>query len=122
MEAHEHGLGFLKTDLKLEIPYFQRSYVWTEQNWEELFENLIDEKQSHFLGSIILKRINTASGEISRFSVIDGQQRLTTLSILLKACYDNIDLNQLDEEDKSIKTINGKKLTSSFKTQFIKSL
>lgn len=101
MEAHEHGLGFLKTDLKLEIPYFQRSYVWTEQNWEELFENLIDKKQSHFLGSIILKRINTVAGEISRFSVIDGQQRLTTLSILLKACYDNFDLNQFDEEIRS---------------------
>ncbi len=101
MQALQHGLSFLKTDLKLEIPYFQRSYVWKEKNWEELFENLIDNKQSHFIGSIILKRINTVSGETSRFSVIDGQQRLTTLSILLKACYDNIDLSQLDDETRS---------------------
>lgn len=101
MKANETALGFLKKDMKLEIPYFQRPYVWVEKNWEELFENLIDVKQSHFLGSIILKRINTVSGEIERFSVIDGQQRLTTLSILLKASFDKIDLSQLDEETRS---------------------
>ena len=75
MQAQESALGFLKKDMKLEIPYFQRSYVWKENNWEELFDNLIDENQSHFLGSIILKRINTTAGDIERFSVIDGQQR-----------------------------------------------
>lgn len=98
MQAHETELGFLQKDMRLEIPYFQRPYVWVEKNWEDLFENLIDEKQSHFLGSIILKRIHTVSGQIERFSVIDGQQRLTTLTILLKACYDNLDLTELPEE------------------------
>lgn len=98
MQAEGTDLGFLKKNLRLEIPYFQRAYVWNENNWEDLFENLIDEKQSHFLGSIILKRINTVCGEIERFSVIDGQQRLTTLSILLRACYDNLDLSELPEE------------------------
>lgn len=98
MQAHETELGFLQKDMRLEIPYFQRPYVWVENNWEDLFENLIDEKQSHFLGSIILKRIQTVSGQIERFSVIDGQQRLTTLTILLKACYDNLDLIELPEE------------------------
>lgn len=98
MQAHETELGFLQKDMRLEIPYFQRPYVWVEKNWEDLFENLIDEKQSHFLGSIILKRIHTVSGQIERFSVIDGQQRLTTLTILLKACYDNLDLSELPDE------------------------
>ena len=98
MQAHETELGFLQKDMRLEIPYFQRPYVWVERNWEDLFENLIDEKQSHFLGSIILKRIHTVSGQIERFSVIDGQQRLTTLTILLKACFDNLDLSKLPEE------------------------
>ena len=101
MQAQESALGFLKKDMKLEIPYFQRSYVWKENNWEELFDNLIDENQSHFLGSIILKRINTRSGETERFSVIDGQQRLTTLSILLRASYDNIAHSKLDEETRA---------------------
>lgn len=106
MKAEESELGFLKSDMKLEIPYFQRTYVWEEKNWEELFENLINEKQSHFLGSIILKRIFTKSGEIQRFSVIDGQQRLTTLSILLKASFDNIDTSQLENEVcEEVKTI-----------------
>ena len=98
MQAHETELAFLQKDMRLEIPYFQRPYVWGERNWEDLFENLIDEKQSHFLGSIILKRIHTVSGQIERFSVIDGQQRLTTLTILLKACYDNLDFSELPEE------------------------
>lgn len=98
MQAHETELGFLQKDMRLEIPYFQRPYVWVEKNWEDLYENLIDDKQSHFLGSIILKRIHTVSGQIERFSVIDGQQRLTTLTILLKACYDNLDLSELPEE------------------------
>ena len=98
MQAHETELGFLQKDMRLEIPYFQRPYVWVEKNWEDLFDNLIDDKQSHFLGSIILKRIHTVSGQIERFSVIDGQQRLTTLTILLKACYDNLDLSELPEE------------------------
>ena len=54
MQAHETELGFLQKDMRLEIPYFQRPYVWVEKNWEDLYENLIDDKQSHFLGSIIL--------------------------------------------------------------------
>ena len=102
MQAHETELGFLQKDMRLEIPYFQRSYVWGEKNWEDLFENLIDNTQSHFLGSIILKRIPTVSGEVERFSVIDGQQRLTTLTILIRACYDNIDLSKLSEDIVSV--------------------
>ena len=98
MQAHETEFSFLDKDMRLEIPYFQRPYVWVENNWEDLFENLIDEKQSHFLGSIILKRIPTLSGQIARFSVIDGQQRLTTLTILLKACFDNLDLREMPDE------------------------
>ena len=98
MQAHETELGFLEYGMRLEIPYFQRAYVWGEKNWEDLFENLIDDTQSHFLGSIILKRIPTLSGEVERFSVIDGQQRLTTLTILLQACYDNLDLSTLPED------------------------
>lgn len=82
----------------LEIPFFQRRYVWTQNNWEELLENLFDKEQSHFLGSIILKQQKQVSGEIPRFLVIDGQQRLTTLSILLRAIYDTLPLNTMSQE------------------------
>lgn len=73
------------------IPFFQRSYVWEQEQWEQLFDDLLNSfntQKEHFLGSIILKR---SQGNENNSVVIDGQQRLTTFSILLKALYDNID-------------------------------
>lgn len=93
MEAKERAFDFMAERMRLEIPFFQRRYVWNEDNWEELIENLKDDKQSHFLGSIILKKQYTASSDAERCSVIDGQQRLTTLSILVRACYDSLPLS-----------------------------
>lgn len=101
MLAIQSPFVFMSSPMKLEIPYFQRSYVWKESNWEELFENLKDQKRSHFLGSIILKLVEAKSGELPRYSVIDGQQRLTTLSILLRACYDNMNLNSFGDEKRA---------------------
>ncbi len=76
---------------KIKIPFFQRTYVWTEENWEELLNELLNEdKENNFLGAIILKQLPSASGEPKQLEVIDGQQRLTTLSILLKALYDSL--------------------------------
>ncbi|NLX82603.1 MAG: DUF262 domain-containing protein [Clostridiales bacterium] len=72
--------------------------MWTNDNWEELLDNLLDDKQNHFLGSIILKHIESISGSPSRWSVVDGQQRLTTLSILLRSCFDSIQFHEKGEE------------------------
>ena len=102
MEAKGTSFTFMLSSLSLEIPFFQRSYVWDQNNWEDLLENLLDNRQSHFLGSIILKQIKTPSGDPPRWSVVDGQQRLTTLSILLRACYDTIPFEQ--HADKEVKT------------------
>ena len=65
------------------IPFFQRSYVWEKDNWDSLITDLKD-NSNHFLGSLILKYDDNKRYEID---VIDGQQRLTTLSILLKVLY-----------------------------------
>ena len=88
MEAKSQSLIELFTTDILEVPFFQRSYVWTLENWEELLEDLLDNTANHFLGSIILKREDTRQWEPSRTVIIDGQQRLTTLSVLTKALYD----------------------------------
>lgn len=101
MEAREQAFYFMQATMSVEIPFFQRGYVWTEDNWEELIQNLLDDKQSHFLGSIILKQQSVPIGQIPRCSVIDGQQRLTTLSILLRACYDSLPLSSYSEEIQS---------------------
>ena len=90
MKAQDQSLFFLTTPCYYDIPFFQRAYVWGEDNWSELFNNLTNKSQNHFLGSIILKNELAAPGKVARFSVIDGQQRLTTLSILLRACFDFI--------------------------------
>lgn len=93
MKANENGFGFMKNESMIEIPFFQRAYVWGEDEWEQLFDDLLDSfnnKKAHFLGSIVLKQLDTNAGEGSRRSLIDGQQRLTTFSILIKSLYDKI--------------------------------
>lgn len=98
MEAKERPLGFLSLEGKIVIPFFQRTYVWSKDNWEELLSELQDtNRKNNFLGAIILKQLPTTSGEPKKLEVIDGQQRLTTLSILLKALYD-----PFSDEDKNI--------------------
>lgn len=74
---------------KLVIPFFQRTYVWKEEQWSRLIEDMeyiSSTDKDYFLGSIILKSQPTSSdssvGDIR--TIIDGQQRLTTLSIFLK--------------------------------------
>ena len=78
------------------IPSYQRNYVWTrEGQWEPLWEDVRAlaarhikdgmEIEPHFLGTIITKVIDMDDGHVSRSWVVDGQQRLTTLQVLLAA-------------------------------------
>lgn len=71
----------------LEIPFFQRAYVWDTEQWQRFLEDMrmvSITKRPYFLGSVILKQQETASNKDSILTVIDGQQRLTTLNIFLK--------------------------------------
>ena len=85
MKAEAKSLRFLGESNKLSVPFFQRRYVWTEDNWIELIESIENTEVTPFLGSLILKE---QSG--NEFSVIDGQQRLTTITILAKSIYDSL--------------------------------
>lgn len=74
---------------RLEIPFFQRSYVWEEPLWQRFLESMREVSSNggtYFLGTLILKQSSTSSdsgiGDIR--TVIDGQQRLTTLLLFLK--------------------------------------
>ena len=78
---------------EVEIPFFQRPYVWGKEQWEQLFDDLFNayhEKKEHFLGSIVLKQIQTNVGDGSKRSLIDGQQRITTFSLLVKSLYESV--------------------------------
>lgn len=71
----------------LEIPFFQRAYVWGNEQWQRFLEDMrmvSFTNKPYFLGSVILKQKETTSNKDSILTVIDGQQRLTTLNIFLK--------------------------------------
>ncbi len=84
------------------IPKYQREYTWGINEWETLFDDLVENNEGYFLGSIIC--IN-ASPEFSspKYEVVDGQQRLLTLSLLLAALYTILSESkeQMDEEDRA---------------------
>jgi hypothetical protein len=80
------------------VPLFQRPYVWDSARWEPLWEDVtrvaeeacrgLPKVRPHFLGSVVLQQRQTKITEGPRREVIDGQQRLTTLQLLLKAVAD----------------------------------
>lgn len=71
------------------VPVYQRNYEWKKENCEQLFNDLIDVartgRRSHFFGSLVSSYY--PNGRYIEYLVIDGQQRLTTVSLLLLAMY-----------------------------------
>lgn len=93
-DAEAKALTFLSEAGIVRIPFFQRRYVWKEENWSDLYDNFFDSEIPGFLGSIILKgKKKIRVTDPSECSVIDGQQRLTTLSIFVMALYDTLNEN-----------------------------
>ena len=94
----------------LEIPFYQRAYVWGEEQWERFLgdmEFVTASKRPYFLGSIILKQESSGNtwSEVSEVrTVIDGQQRLTTMIIFFKALCAKIGADRLFERDFVLET------------------
>ena len=102
----------------LKVPFFQRAYVWGEEQWERLLADMefiskeyADEEHGYFLGSIILKQeLGPVDSSVSDTrTIVDGQQRLTTIAIFLKVLY--LQLNRdtqfrrkfcLDDDDETV--------------------
>lgn len=85
-----------------EVPKYQREYVWGIREWAALYDDLVENDEGYFLGSIIC--INSTTNSLSpKFEVVDGQQRLTTTSLFLAALYDilNTRKDELDEDQQS---------------------
>ena len=74
------------------IPVFQRNYSWNEKNCERLFNDICelmkDKEKNHFIGSFVYKMVKLVDTQYIQFVLIDGQQRLTSLTLILKALYD----------------------------------
>lgn len=120
MKAEARSLTFLANEGSVKIPFFQRAYVWNEDNWEELIADLLESGKSHFLGSLILKQVVVPSGNTKQVLVIDGQQRLTTLSILLRTLYDSFDEDTQDACKQELETCLFYKKRASSKELFVK--
>lgn len=91
----------------LTIPFFQRPYIWDEEEWDRFLSDMYDicqYKEPYFLGSIILKR---ESEQSKHCIVVDGQQRLTTLVLLFKVL--SLKHNKLQEFDFYFKTLDENK-------------
>ena len=69
------------------IPKYQREYTWSMKDWSSLFNDVVTNEEGYFLGSIINVNVSKSSYGDTQFEVIDGQQRITTLSILLASLY-----------------------------------
>lgn len=69
------------------IPRYQREYTWSRTQWDALFEDLLDNELHYFLGSIICINQSVDALTVQNLELVDGQQRMTTLSLLLAAIY-----------------------------------
>ena len=100
-----------------QIPMFQREYSWEQEQCETLWDDLIyfhnekDKKDKYFLGNIVVHPID----ESEKFSVIDGQQRLTTLLLLIRALFDNAGTVKALEECLKIKDKLSSELTNNIR-------
>jgi len=72
-------------NIKYIIPKYQRDYIWGKDNWEDLVNDIEESSENHFIGSIIC--INKGMAHRQILEVVDGQQRLTTISLLYCAIY-----------------------------------
>jgi uncharacterized protein with ParB-like and HNH nuclease domain/alkylated DNA nucleotide flippase Atl1 len=93
MDVNEASLRvILEGSKQYQIPLYQRPYAWKQSNWQKIWEDLVGLAQdrktqpdsSHFTGTLVLDASSVTTG-LTRFLVVDGQQRLTTLSVLLAA-------------------------------------
>ena len=95
------------------VPMFQRLYVWSENpQWQTLWEDIAEKAElelsgvpnnAHYLGALIIEGVKPSSPrEVKRFLVIDGQQRLTTIQLLLCAFRDLARARDWKSLDKSI--------------------
>lgn len=96
LQAGETTLNkLLNTSRQFIVPIFQRNYSWQKSQYEQLWFDILraskfKEKQNHFIGSIVYIDMGTPAGRPQQLLLIDGQQRLTTISILLCAIKDYV--------------------------------
>lgn len=86
--ASQYSIGALfSSNIFFTIPKYQREYTWGQSQWAALYDDLIENEQGYFIGSIICISKSVDSAKIAPLEVVDGQQRLTTICLLMAALY-----------------------------------
>ena len=94
----------LEPNVQFEVPIYQRTYDWNKKHCKQLYDDIIkagksEQEQFHFIGAATyVGEINLPNIDVSYYQVVDGQQRLATLMLLLRALKDS-----LDESEKFVK-------------------
>lgn len=108
IEAHAkpfHQLLSENDNSIFEIPAYQREYAWGKDQWDALFDDLLqaDVGTGHFFGSIIFVNNTKFALNETNLQLVDGQQRMTTMSLLMLALYKQLEprRSELDEEQLS---------------------
>ncbi|GAA7081148.1 DUF262 domain-containing protein [Helicobacter pylori] len=108
---------FALTGTIFSIPVYQRNYTWEEENCEKLLQDIVSisqNKKTHFMGSItyILHLIDDEKSlrPLQEFVIIDGQQRVTTIMLLLKAIETKIQNEGIKKEIDNLLNLSGQRL------------
>ncbi len=95
------SMGYLfESNDRFVIPSYQRRYSWGGEQIEDLWndvQNIEDKTQDHFFGTVVFMSRSTAQGA-TKYDIVDGQQRITTISILLCAIRDHLKENFPEDE------------------------
>ncbi|MGL2835497.1 DUF262 domain-containing protein [Helicobacter pylori] len=119
MKAKESTINdfFALTGTIFSIPVYQRNHTWEEKNCEKLLQDIVSisqNKKTHFMGSItyILRLIDDEKSlrQLQEFVIIDGQQRITTLMLLLKAIETKIQNEGIKKEIDNLLNLTGQRL------------
>ncbi|RKV26351.1 DUF262 domain-containing protein [Helicobacter pylori] len=119
MEAKQSTINdfFALTGTIFSIPVYQRNYTWEEENCEKLLQDIVSisqNKKTHFMGSItyILHHIDDEKSlrKLQEFVIIDGQQRITTIMLLLKAIETKIPNEEIKKEIDGLLNLTGQRL------------
>lgn len=99
-EAKDYPISDILNKSVFDIPRNQRRYVWKKEHWRDLYEDIIfsiAEDKPHFVGSIVLEGGRKRDG-LSYYTIIDGQQRLTTITIVLLAIMKHFHENDMEDD------------------------
>ena len=98
--TQEQFVRLMSNGFHYEVPKYQRDYSWDEEQWSDLWYDLmqmISEKDSHYMGYLVLQ-----TSDDKNFKIIDGQQRITTICILILAVINYLKSIQCSDDEKKI--------------------